>query len=59
MTGRSPQPSKTGDPQCSDQQIVLVFKALSHPFRLELLRLLSGEETCVCHLKPLPRRSQR
>ena len=64
MTGRSPQPNKTGDPQCSDQQIVLVFKALSHPFRLELLRLLSGEESCVCHLvertgRPQPYVSQQ
>ena len=64
MTGRSPQPDKTGELQCSDQQMVLVFKALSHPFRLELLRLLSGEESCVCHLvertgRPQPYVSQQ
>jgi len=63
-TGRKPQPDKSVDPQCSDQQMVLVFKALSHPFRLELLRLLSGEESCVCHLvertgRPQPYVSQQ
>ena len=52
-TSRNPQPDKAGDPQRSDQQIVLVFKALSHPFRLELLRQLSGEEACVCNLVEL------
>ena len=51
-TGRNPQPDRSVDPQCSDQQMVLVFKVLSHPFRLELLRLLSGEEPCVCHQDP-------
>lgn len=36
-----------------------LFRTLGHPFRLQLLDLLSQEETCVCHLsayfdKPQP-----
>ena len=63
-TSRNPQSDKAGDPQRSDQQILLVFKALSHPFRLELLRQLSGEEACVCNLvertgRPQPYVSQQ
>ncbi len=63
-TSRNPQPDKSVDQQRSDQQIVLVFKALSHPFRLELLRQLSDEETCVCYLvertgRPQPYVSQQ
>lgn len=57
-TSRNPQPDTAVDRQRSDQQIVLVFKALSHPFRLELLRLLSGEESCVCHLAERTGRTQ-
>ncbi|MDA8220059.1 MAG: metalloregulator ArsR/SmtB family transcription factor [Dehalococcoidales bacterium] len=36
-----------------------LFRALGHPFRLQLLELLGAEEVCVCHLaayfaKPQP-----
>ncbi|MHB1131058.1 MAG: ArsR/SmtB family transcription factor [Chloroflexota bacterium] len=36
-----------------------LFRALGHPFRLQLLQLLGSEEACVCHLsahfdKPQP-----
>ena len=36
-----------------------LFRSLGHPFRLQLLEVLSHEETCVCHLsayfgKPQP-----
>jgi ArsR family transcriptional regulator, arsenate/arsenite/antimonite-responsive transcriptional repressor len=36
-----------------------IFRTLGHPFRLQLLEMLSAEETCVCHLaayfeKPQP-----
>ncbi len=36
-----------------------LFRALGHPFRLQLLEMLRQEETCVCHLsayfhKPQP-----
>lgn len=62
--GRSTRDKKMVDPGNNDQQIVSVFKALSHPFRLELLRLLASEEFCVCHLvertgRPQPYVSQQ
>jgi DNA-binding transcriptional ArsR family regulator len=36
-----------------------LFRALAHPFRLQLLEMLGAEEVCVCHLvaysgKPQP-----
>lgn len=34
----------------SCKQVAQVFYALSHPIRLRILRLLSDEEHCVCHL---------
>ena len=34
------------------------FRALSHPTRLEILNVLSKQETCVCHLKTLLQRPQ-
>lgn len=64
MTSRKPQGNKLLDRQCSDQQIILVFKALSHPFRVEILRYLSAADVCVCHLvehtgRPQPYVSQQ
>lgn len=64
VTGQNFQPDKVIMTPRSDQQIVLVFKALSHPFRLELLRLLSAADVCVCHLvehtgRPQPYVSQQ
>ncbi len=35
-----------------------MLKALAHPFRLRLLRELSREEECVCHLSALFERPQ-
>lgn len=58
-TGRNSQPDdKAVAPPRSDQQIVLVFKALSHPFRVELLRYLSEDSVCVCYLVERAGRAQ-
>lgn len=37
---------------------VELLKAMAHPFRLRLLRELSREEECVCHLSALLDRPQ-
>jgi len=34
----------------SDHKLAIIFRALSHPTRLKLLRLLSCGERCVCKL---------
>ena len=34
--------------QTADQRQAMLFKALGHPARLEILRLLAQRKTCVC-----------
>jgi len=38
--------------------LACLYKALTHPVRLQLLRVLAEREVCVCHLTALTRRPQ-
>jgi ArsR family transcriptional regulator len=40
------------------ERTAIVFKALAHPFRLQILCLLSAGETCVCRLVEVTGRPQ-
>lgn len=38
-------------PGVTNEELVSLFKALSHPKRLAILRLLEGRELCVCDIE--------
>jgi DNA-binding transcriptional ArsR family regulator len=40
------------------ENLTHIYKALTHPVRLQLLRVLVQQEACVCHLTALTRRPQ-
>jgi DNA-binding transcriptional ArsR family regulator len=47
----------TSDEQ-TEKILARLYKALTHPVRLQLLRVLAEREACVCHLTALTRRPQ-
>lgn len=48
----------TSDAHQTAMDLACLYKALTHPVRLQLLRVLAEREACVCHLTTLTRRPQ-